>query len=366
LKIVTVLGIRPDWIAMSRLIPLLDKKFEHTLIHCQQHYDWELDGQFFKELSIREPDYFLGIKSGTQAYQTGAIIQLAGGIMGKIKPDLMISFSDANPAMAAIAASKQGIKVLHLEAGLRSNDWRMAEEKNRRIIDSIADYYFPPTMEAIDNLLREGVYPRKIVQTSKIVLDAIDSYYTLRTVDPVVSDTEFILVTLHRPENVDNPAILLELTKGITTFRDQEMPNVKIIAPLHPRTLQSLKRNPEARKQVETWEIRSPLGFVDFTWLEEHAQIVFTDSGTVQEDTNWLGTKCVTCRISTERPETIGLNNTVVGRSLTAERVVEYGKISMKLGSWKTPYTLGSSLQVSDWIEVHSKEIQTPKVGWND
>lgn len=377
MKIMTVLGIRPDWIAMSRLIPLLDSQHDHTLVHTQQHYDWNLDGNILQQLKIREPDFSLGIGSLPPGEQTGKTIEASGKLMHDIKPDLLISFSDANPALAAVAATKENIKVLHLEAGLRSNDWRMPEEKNRRIIDSIADYFFTPTSQAKLNLLNEGVAGRKIFPVSKIVLDAIDYYYNGKNVGlnpPLdLKHDEFILVTLHRPEDVTDPILLNEIIQGITAFRDKHLPKHTIFAPLHPRTRSTIQ---EYNISIKNWHIIDPIGFLEFTWCEDHASIVFTDSGTVQEDTNWLGTKVVTCRVSTERIETLvnekvrispSPGNNILVENLTRERILEAGEHALALpDKWFPSYFLGTTRKVAEWIKANEASILKKKVLWSD
>jgi len=153
MKVMTILGIRPDWIMMCKVIERLDRDFEHILVHSGQHYSYKLDKIFFDELGVREPDYHLAIGSKTQGQQVGQLMMESEKVMLKEKPDLVLTFSDANPSMAAISATKIHIQTAHIEAGMRSYDWRMPEEKNRRVVDSFSDYFFTPTEISFNTLL---------------------------------------------------------------------------------------------------------------------------------------------------------------------------------------------------------------------
>jgi UDP-N-acetylglucosamine 2-epimerase (non-hydrolysing) len=173
MKVMTILGIRPDWIMMCKVIERLDRDFEHILVHSGQHYSYKLDKIFFDELGVREPDYHLAIGSKTQGQQVGQLMMESEKVMLKEKPDLVLTFSDANPSMAAISATKIHIQTAHIEAGMRSYDWRMPEEKNRRVVDSFSDYFFTPTEISFNTLLSEGVAKEKIYLVSKTNIDVL-------------------------------------------------------------------------------------------------------------------------------------------------------------------------------------------------
>lgn len=174
MKVMTILGIRPDWIKASMVLKRLDvtKGITHVIVHAGQHYSYNLDKIFFEELELRLPDCRLEVGSGTQGEQTARIIERSEKVIMQENPDVVLLLGDSNTSLAGISAAKLDVEVAHLEAGMRSNGWRMPEEKNRRIIDHISDYLFPPTTIASDNLVKEGINPYKIFEVSKIIIDA--------------------------------------------------------------------------------------------------------------------------------------------------------------------------------------------------
>lgn len=369
MKVLCVGGIRPDWINFSVIFEQLERnEIENIVVHTGQHYSYILDKIFFEELRIREPDVFLEVGSGTQGEQTARTIERSERVMVKEKPNLVISFSDGNPALSALAATKLHIKVAHLEAGMRSNDWRMPEEKNRRIIDHISDYLFPPTMIAGNNLVNEGINPLKIFEVSKIIIDVlvrfktqIDKSSILEKLD--LTPNEYFLVTLHRPENVNDSRILDNLLRGLEMVRKKF--GMKIIAPLHPRTTANIHKL--GFKFPENWEIMEPLGFFDFSKLEKNAFCVITDSGTVQEDACYFHVPCVTTRISTERHETLEVGANVLAYTLEPDHILScVEKMTATKRTWSVPYSEGSSEKIVKILREKEEEIMKPKVWWHE
>jgi len=319
-KLVTLLGIRPDYIRMYKVIKLLDEQgkddIEHILVHSGQHYDPQLFGVFLKEFNIRQPDIDLGIgldlkESGktSHAYQTGLLGERTYEMLEKIKPDAVMYLGDTNTVLSSVVVSRSGYPVIHLEAGGRSFDWRMPEEKNRLVADHMSDVLYSYMQRYKDQLLNEGIDDFRIKVIGNIIHDPLEEF--AETIDAStimqklgVEEKKFILVTIHREENITNAEILKNKLSDILKFaKEQKMP---IVMPLMPRTLASMEKFGLMDIMKDpAWVTDKPFGFFDFTKLEKMARLIVTDSGTVQEDSLILGTPSVICRRSTERPETM-------------------------------------------------------------
>jgi len=374
MKILTCLGIRPDWINMSLLIPRLEKAFGRenvVVVHSGQHYSYYMDKVFFEELGIRDPDYHLGMPKGLkQGQQTAYVINKIEPILLKEKPDVVISFSDGNPSVFAVSASKNFIKVAHIEAGMRSYDWRMPEEKNRRIVDAITDLFFVPTEIARQNLIWEGVAEDKIHITSKLIIDVIEHFKSKWRRSKILEELdldsgEYFLATLHRPENVEDPDNLWSIIRGLElVYKRYELP---IIAPLHPRTQRAIKRF-----KIDIFKglnVMNPLGFFDFTKLENNCLCGITDSGTVEEDLCWFRIPCVTTRMSTERPETVHVGaNILVGETdgtFIPERIADgVRKMLSKDTDWEIPYSTGATKRIVRILKENEGWLTKPKTWW--
>ena len=281
-------------------------EFEQTLVHTGQHYDESMSKTFFDELDLPVPDVNLEVGSGTHAAQTGQVLIRFEPIVAEYSPDWVVVPGDVNSTIAcALAATKLGVKVAHLEAGLRSFDRTMPEEINRLLTDQIADLLLTPSRDGDENLLREGVQPEKIRCVGNVMID------TLVRLKPRADERwpelqkrfglseRFVLVTLHRPGNVDDPAALGEVMAALSEVAGL----APVLFPVHPRTRQRLQSaSLDAGPAVQLIE---PLGYLDFLALESHADLVLTDSGGVQEETTYLGVPCLTARPNTERPVTI-------------------------------------------------------------
>ncbi|EKD28543.1 MAG: hypothetical protein ACD_79C00281G0002 [uncultured bacterium] len=305
MKILTVLGTRPEIIRLSLIIPKLDQLTDHILVNTGQNFDNSLNEIFFKDLNLRKPDYNMGIVSATPMEQVAKILTETEKIIRKEKPERLLILGDTNSALSAIAAKRMGIPVYHMEAGNRCYDDRVPEEVNRRIIDHSSDMLLPYTERSRDNLLREGIAPDRIFVTGnpiKEVLDFHDARINASNVLERLSlkGKKYFLVTLHRAENVD---ILHRLKKFIAALNmvsaEFKMP---VICSLHPRTKSKLK---DSGIDCEKIIMIEPQGLFDFVCLEKNAKCVLSDSGTVQEECCIFNIPTVTLRDVTERPETL-------------------------------------------------------------
>jgi UDP-N-acetylglucosamine 2-epimerase (non-hydrolysing) len=363
-----VLGIRPDIINYQPIVKELQKrKSDFVIVHTGQHYSYFFDGLFFEQLKFPKPDYHLKVGSGTQAQQLGLLVQRFEKVLLKEKPDLVFSFSDANPALSAIVASKMGIKVAHLEAGMRSYDWRMPEEKNRRLVDSIADYLFTPTSGTKKNLLHEGIPQHRIFQIGKPIYDVLDGFKNEIDRNDIleklnIEKKQYFLVTAHRPENVGVKRPLKNIFETLGALYQKY--GKQIIFPIHPRTRMGMKKF--GIKLPEGVKLSDPVGFLEFSKLEKNAFCCVTDSGTVQEDSCIFKVPCVTMRISTERSETVEVGSNIVA-GLKKEHILEAVDIMVnKKTTWKNPYgTPDSAKKTIKILEEKKKEIQSPKIWWD-
>ena len=363
-----VLGIRPDIINYQPIVHELKKRrCNITIVHTGQHYSYFFDGLFFKQLKFPKPDYHLKVGSGTQARQLGTLIERFEKVLLKEKPDLVFSFSDANPALSAIVASKMGIKIAHLEAGMRSYDWRMPEEKNRRLIDSISDYLFTPTTDTKKNLLQEGHKPHSIFRVGKPIYDVLNNFKKEIDTNKILEKLQlekkdYFLVTAHRPENVGVKRPLKNIIEALNELHKKY--DKDIIFPIHPRTRKSIKKfGLTLSKGIK---LLDPIGFLEFSKLEKNAFCCVTDSGTVQEDSCIFKVPCVTMRISTERSETVKVGSNIVA-GLNKKHIIQaVNTMVNKKPNWKNPYGKPDSAKKTIKIlEEKSSEILKPKVWWN-
>jgi len=312
MKIDLIVGARPNYMKAAPVYRALNKypeKFQVRLVHTGQHYDEKMSHIFFRELELPEPDIYLGVGSGRHGEQTGKImIEYEKAIIDNL-PDLVLVAGDVNSTMAcSLVAAKLHIKVGHIEGGLRSRDWSMPEEINRIVTDRIADYLFITSLDADENLRAEGVGPQKIHFVGNTMIDSLNYYLpkvkqlNLRDKYPI-EENKFILVTLHRPSNVDNATILGELLKVLYQIQER----LPIVFPMHPRTRKMLTEFGlnDILESAKNLIITEPLGYMEFLKLESTAFLVLTDSGGVQEETTALGIPCLTLRENTERPVTM-------------------------------------------------------------
>jgi UDP-N-acetylglucosamine 2-epimerase (non-hydrolysing) len=333
-----IAGARPNFMKIAPIIKQLRKfnashaevSFQYRLIHTGQHYDRNMSDSFFEQLGIPEPDINLGAGSGTQASQTAQIMIGYENAIQLWKPDVCIVVGDVNSTMAcSIVAKKAGIKVAHVEAGIRSGDWSMPEEINRIVTDSITDYFFTTSEEANTNLLQSGHHKNQIFYVGNTMIDSLlDNLDKLKK--PDFFDTSFqgrkyIVLTLHRPSNVDDPEKLGNLLDRIHASLGDTLG----LFPMHPRTRKIFDA---IGKKYSQFLIVEPMSYLEFMYVVKHASGVVTDSGGITEETTVLNIPCITLRDSTERPETIrlGTNELVKDHNLIGSYIQK-----MIQGEWK-------------------------------
>lgn len=317
MKIMTVLGTRPEIIRLSQIIPLLDEVAEHVLVHTGQNYDDRLDGVFFRELGVRAPDSNLAVRGSGFADQIGQIIARIEPLMLRERPDRLLILGDTNSGLTAIVARRLGIPVYHMEAGNRCFDDRVPEEVNRRIIDHSSSVLMPYTSNSRENLIREGFASNRIFVSGNPIKEVIDANAERVEGSSILTELgieahNYMLVTLHRAENVDREDKLRALIDALGVLHAKyRMP---IVCSLHPRTKAKVE---QFGVDIERTGLRfvMPFGFFDFIRLEKAAACILSDSGTVQEEACLFGVPNVTLREVTERPETVECGSNVLAGS---------------------------------------------------
>lgn len=299
MKVLTIVGARPQFIKAAALSHQIRQKFAEVLVHTGQHFDEAMSKVFFTEMEIPEPDYHLGINSLGHGAMTGRMLEKLEELMIAEKPDWVLVYGDTNSTLAgALAARKLQIKLAHVEAGLRSFDDRMPEEINRVLTDRMSDLLFVPSQVARQNLLKEGIPDDKIIITGDIMYDAV--LHFSQKIPPARKLNEpYVLLTLHRQENTDNPEKLRAWVEAINDLAA----SVKVVCPVHPRTAQRLRDN-QLELKVDKIE---PQGYLQMLALIRDCEMVLTDSGGLQKEAFYLGKKCITLRDNTEWTELLDL-----------------------------------------------------------
>ena len=339
MKIMTVLGTRPEVIRLSRIIEKLDRVCDHVLVHTGQNYDPNLSDIFFSELGVRAPNHFLGVRGSSFGEQIGQIIAAGEKILGAERPDRLLLLGDTNSALVSVVAKRMGIPVYHMEAGNRCYDDRVPEEVNRRVIDHCSDVLMPYTERSRANLLREGIEGHRIFVTGNPILEVIRHYEPQIARSDVLrrlglAEGQFFLVTMHRAENVDIESRLRQLVVAFQRIQDEY--RLPIIVSTHPRTQEKM-RSFGVSATGEGVRFLTPFGFPDFIALERHARCVLSDSGTVQEECAIFGMPNVTIRDVTERPETVECGSNILSGA-DPDQVLASVRIVLALeGSWTAP-----------------------------
>jgi UDP-N-acetylglucosamine 2-epimerase (non-hydrolysing) len=339
MKIMTIFGIRPDWIKGCIVLKELEKTrgIDHVVVHAGQHYSHNLDGIFFEELGLRQPDYNLEIGSGTQGEQTSRLILRSEEVMLKEKPDTVLLLGDSNTSLAGITAAKLNIKVARIEAGMRAYDWRMPEEKNKRLFDHIGTYQR-------ENLLLENIPSWKIHVTGNPTVDTLNHFVPAASKNQIltkigVSPKDYFLATLHRAENVDDKEVLKSILRGLKLV--SEYYRKKVVMPLMPRTKKRIMEyNIKIPENILTIE---PQGFLEFLKLQMDAIALLSDSGTAQEEGCILKIPCVVTRISTERPEAVELGSSIVAGTKAEDILKAVQLILERQPNWEHPYGDGKA-----------------------
>lgn len=321
-KIISVVGARPNFMKVAPIHKAFQKypdKVQHLICHTGQHYDEKMSKVFFDDLELPRPHFYLGIGSGSHAEQTGRIMIEFEKVLLAEKPDLVIVVGDVNSTIACtLTASKLHIKTAHVESGLRSNDRSMPEEINRLLTDAIADYLFVTEKSGLENLKNEGVSQNKVFFTGNVMIDSLVDYLPKADKSGILSELQldphrFILVTLHRPSNVDSKEYLAKLIHLLNSVSEKR----KLIFPIHPRTKNNMHKFGLDNMLSENVLLTDPIGYIDFLALTKNAELIITDSGGIQEESTYLGVQCITVRDNTERPVTVDVGtNQLIGTDL--------------------------------------------------
>lgn len=360
-KIISVVGARPNFMKVAPLHRVFSEsgEIDSIIVHTGQHYDERMSQVFFDQLGLPKPHHFLGIGGGTHTQQTAQIMLAFEEVLEREKPDLLIVVGDVNSTVAcALTAVKKGIKVAHVEAGLRSGDRRMPEEINRIVTDSISDILFVSEQSGIDNLLAEGVSHEKIHFVGNIMIDSLvhvlpqveqlnigkilrdnllnteyeplttESWPLTTIPDPWPLNTEYCLVTMHRPSNVDTKESLQKIIEIIQNLASE----ITVIFAVHPRTQKNLEKfnlHEELEKMPNVF-LTQPLGYLEFIKIMKETRLVITDSGGVQEETSYLKVPCITFRESTERPSTVEIGSNILIENVDVDRTLRIANQILK------------------------------------
>jgi UDP-N-acetylglucosamine 2-epimerase (non-hydrolysing) len=329
LKVINVVGARPNFMKVAPIVEEMkrrERQFTPLVVHTGQHYDEGMSDAFFRDLKLPKPDVYLGVGSGTHAAQTAAVMAGFEPVLLRERPDWVLVVGDVNSTLAAALVSvKLGVKVAHVEAGLRSRDRTMPEEINRLLTDQISDLLFTPSEDADRNLLAEGIPGERIRFVGNIMIDSLQRGLETANDSTIretlgVADQDYAVVTLHRPSNVDSRESLTQILAALEEISER----IPIVFPVHPRTRKTMAEFgfSESTERARNLHLIDPVGYMDFLRLFSGARLVMTDSGGIQEETTALGIPCLTLRENTERPITIEMGtNKLVGND--RHRIVE-------------------------------------------
>jgi UDP-N-acetylglucosamine 2-epimerase len=306
LKVLTVVGTRPEIIRLAATIKRLDESTDHVLVHTGQNYDYELNEVFFEDLGLRRPDHFLAADTSSLGAVLGSVLSRVETVLLQVEPDAMVVLGDTNSCISALMARRLQIPVYHMEAGNRCFDENVPEEVNRRMVDHVADYNLVYTEHARRNLLAEGIHPSRILLTGSPMREVLEANAEAIEASDVLERQgltagEFFLASLHREENVDNPSRLASVLDALGQLSDDY--GLPVLVSTHPRTRKRLESQPDDLKQK--LRFHPPFGFNDYIKLQKSARLVLSDSGTISEESSILGFPAVTLRDSIERPEAL-------------------------------------------------------------
>ena len=323
LKVMSVVGTRPEIIRLSRVLAKLDEHCEHILVHTGQNYDFELNEVFFNDLGVRKPDYFLDAAGKNAAETIGQVIIKVDQALEEIQPDAMLVLGDTNSCLSAIPAKRRKVPIFHMEAGNRCFDQRVPEETNRRIVDHTADINLTYSSIARDYLLAEGLPADRVIKTGSPMFEVLNHYTPQIDASDVLSrlglkQGQFFVVSAHREENVDSPKQLAKLAESLN--RVAEHYNLPVIVSTHPRTRNRIEaQGIEFHKNIQ---LLKPLGFHDYNHLQKNAKVVLSDSGTINEESSIMNFPALNLREAHERPE--GMEEaSVMMVGLSVERVMQ-------------------------------------------
>jgi UDP-N-acetylglucosamine 2-epimerase (non-hydrolysing) len=336
LKVINVVGARPNFMKVAPVVQAMGRRageFAAAVVHTGQHYDARMSDDFFRDLGLPLPDVHLGVGSGSHARQTAAVMERFEPVVLERRPDWVVVVGDVNSTLAcALVCSKLGVPVAHVEAGLRSRDRSMPEEINRVLTDQLSELLLTPSEDADRNLAAEGIAPERIRLVGNVMIDSLLKHLALSEASDVrerfgVGRSDYAVVTLHRPSNVDDPAVLRRILRALARLSRL----LRVVFPAHPRTRKNITEfglDGEAEPRGDL-QLVEPLGYLDFLRLYSGARLVLTDSGGLQEETTALGIPCLTLRENTERPVTVELGtNRVVGTD--EERIVSEAEAALR------------------------------------
>jgi UDP-N-acetylglucosamine 2-epimerase (non-hydrolysing) len=323
LKVMSVVGTRPEIIRLSRVLAKLDVFCEHIIVHTGQNYDFELNEVFFNDLNVRKPDYFLNAAGKNAAETIGKVIINVDQALEEIQPDAMLVLGDTNSCLAAIPAKRRKVPIFHMEAGNRCFDQRVPEETNRRIVDHTADINLTYSSIARDYLLAEGLPADRVIKTGSPMFEVLNHYMPQIDASDVLSRLDlhkgqFFVVSAHREENVDSPKQLAKLAQTLNTVAEHY--NLPVIVSTHPRTRNRIEA--QGIEFHENIQLLKPLGFHDYNHLQKNAKVVLSDSGTINEESSIMNFPALNLREAHERPE--GMEEaSVMMVGLDVERVMQ-------------------------------------------
>ena len=329
LKVVTIVGTRPEIIRLSRLIPKLDKYTDHVLVHTGQNSDPKLNEVFFEDLELRQPDYFLNVDTSSMGKVMGDVLKKSEEVFLKEKPDAVMILGDTNSSIAAIVAERMHIPVYHMEAGNRSFDNNVPEELNRKMVDHVASFNLPYNDYSMRNLLAEGIHPRFIQKTGSPIREIYEHYKDKIAASTAVEDLNltpggYFLVSVHRQENVDLPERLEKVLDCLVAVREKW--NMPMMVSSHPRT--RIRLEALSRDDLGGIMFHEPFGYLDYNKLQLDAKCVISDSGTISEESSLMSFPAVTLRDSMERPEALEVGSIIL-TGLNADNLVR--SISLEL-----------------------------------
>ncbi|TGL98121.1 UDP-N-acetylglucosamine 2-epimerase (non-hydrolyzing) [Leptospira barantonii] len=331
LKVMTIVGTRPELIKMSRVIAELDRNFKHILVHSGQNYDYELNQVFFEDLEIRKPDHFLNVAGESASATIAQVLLKADEVFEKEKPDALLLYGDTNTCLAVISAKRRKIPIFHMEAGNRCFDQRVPEELNRKVVDHLSDINMVLTEHARRYLLDEGIKPETIIKTGSHMDEVLEYYKNKIDQSDILSKLKleknrFFIVSSHREENVDTRENLQNLLESLNAICEEY--RLPVIVSTHPRTRKRLEDFHEIEMNPLITFLK-PFGFLDYVKLQKEALCILSDSGTITEEASLLDLPAITIRNAHERPEGMDVG-TLIMSGLSKERVLDSVKIIVK------------------------------------
>ena len=370
LKVMSVVGTRPEIIRLSRVFAKLDEHCEHTLVHTGQNYDYELNQVFFEDLGIRKPDYFLNAAGKNAAETIGQVIIKVDQIIEAVNPEAILILGDTNSCLAAIPAKRRKIPIFHMEAGNRCFDQRVPEETNRKIVDHTADINMPYSTIARDYLIAEGIPADRVVKTGSPMYEVLSHYMEeinsskiLQSLD--IKSGKFFVVSAHREENVDVPEQLLKLANSLNEIADYY--GLPVIVSTHPRTQKRI--NNQGIQFHKNIKLLKPLGFHDYNHLQIHAKAVLSDSGTINEESSIMNFPALNIREAHERPEgmeeasvmMVGLDSIRIMQALRILELQPSGekRLLRRVGDYSVPNVSDKVVRI-----IHSYTDYVNRVVW--